>query len=153
MKIYIGADHAGFELKEKIKVWLEEQNIEYEDCGNLKFDKDDDYPDFAIAVSHKVVQNNSKGILLCGSAEGVCITANKINGIFAADPSGIIQTRFAREHGDINILCLAGGQSLEKQPSIPFETATEMITTFLETPFSGEERHVRRLNKIRKLEK
>jgi ribose 5-phosphate isomerase B len=155
MKIYIGSDHAGFNLKEKIKLWLDKKKIDYEDLGNLNYDKNDDYPDYAAKVARRVAKGSkvgTKGILLCGSAEGVCIAANKIKGIRAVNPAGIIQARFAREHEDANILCLAGGGTIKKQPATPLFIATKMITTFLNTKFSGAVRHKRRINKIKRLE-
>ncbi|MBI2572279.1 RpiB/LacA/LacB family sugar-phosphate isomerase [Candidatus Woesearchaeota archaeon] len=151
-KIFIGADHAGFALKEKVKKWLVTQKIAFEDCGDLVFNPDDDYPDFAAAVAHRVVKEKSIGIVFCGSAEGVCIAANKINGARAVNPHGIIQTKLARVHEDANVLCLAGGQSLKPQPAVSFQLATKMITIFLKTPFSNLARHKRRIAKIHKLE-
>jgi ribose 5-phosphate isomerase B len=151
-KVYIGSDHAGFKLKLKLKVWLDEKNINYEDLGNLKYDKNDDYPDYAAKVARKVFKEKTPGILICGSAEGVVIAANKVKGIRAVNPQGIIQTKFSREHEDANILCLAGGGSRKKQPAIPFTKATKMISIFLSTRFSGAMRHKRRIAKIKRLE-
>ena len=152
-KIYLGADHAGFELKERIKGWFRKNRVLYEDCGNLQYDLNDDYPDFAALVGKEVVQHKSKGILVCGSAEGVCIAANKVPGIRAVNPASKVQALFARRHEDVNILCLAGGKTRQPQPGISFSRAKERITTFLNTDFSGEERHRRRLAKIKQMEK
>lgn len=151
-KIYLGADHAGFRLKEKIKSWLKVEKITFEDLGNLVYDKNDDYPDFAERVGRKVVKDKTKGILLCGSAEGICIAANKIKGVRAVNPQNILQAKLSRADNDANILCLAGGGMLKPIPGIPLAKAKEMILTFLRTPFSREQRHVRRLNKIKRLE-
>jgi len=151
--IYLGADHAGYALKEKVKRWLTSRKIRFEDCGDLVLDLNDDYPDFAAAVARRVVKEKNIGIVFCGSAEGMCIAANKIHGARAVNPHGLIQTALAREHEDANILCLAGGHSRSPQPAIPFSQATKMIEIFLNTEFSGEERHIRRLAKIRKLER
>ncbi len=151
-KLYIGADHGGFLLKEKLKKWLLQQNISFEDLGNLKLDKNDDYPDYALKVAQKVVSSGGKGILCCASAEGVCIAANKVKSIRAVNPASVIQTEFARAHEDANILCLAGGGSRKKQPAVVFSLATKMMTAFLQTPFSGASRHIRRINKIKKME-
>src|SRR3989338_8860438 len=150
--IYLGADHAGFVLKEKIKHYLARKKVSFHDCGDLVFNKDDDYPDFAASVAKNAVKNKTFGIIFCGPAEGVCIAANKIKGARAVNPHGIIQTKLAREHEDANLLCLAGGRSLKPQPAISFETAIRMIEIFLKTPFSGEPRHIRRINKIKLLE-
>ncbi len=151
--LYIGADHGGFVLKEKIKKYLTANKIPFEDCGNLIYDIDDDYPDYAVAVARKVMVKKSKGILCCASAEGVCIAANKVKGSRAVNPASQIQAEFARAHEDANILCLAGGGSRKKQPAIAFSIATKIIRTFLTTPFSHAPRHVRRINKIKKIEK
>ena len=152
VKIYLGADHAGFELKEKIKVWLSTQKLAVDDCGNSVLDKNDDYPDFAEKVALKVIKNNGKGILFCGSAEGVCIAANKVRGIRAVNPHNLVQAERARLHEDANILCLAGGGTLQPMPGVSLARAKKVITLFLETPFSGAARHIRRLAKIKKLE-
>jgi len=152
-KIFLGADHAGFRLKERIKIWLEKENIPYEDVGNFYLDINDDYPLYAAKVARAVVKTKNPGLLFCGSAEGVCIAANKIKGIRAVNPAGMIQTRFAREHEDANILCLAGGGTRKRQPSVPLRKAKKMIKTFLGTKFSGAARHKRRLMEIKRLEK
>ncbi len=152
-KIYLGADHAGFELKEKIKVWLEAEGIPYDDCGNTKYDKDDDYPDFAEKTALKVVKNLGLGILICGSAEGICIAANKIKEARAVNPRDLLQVKLSREHNDANILCLAGGGTLQPIPGMSLTKAKKMIAAFLNTPFSGLARHQRRIEKITGLEK
>ncbi len=151
-KIYLGADHAGFELKEKIKIWLSTQNLAVDDCGNYILNPNDDYPDFAEKVALRVVKNNGKGILVCGSAEGMCIAANKIKGVRAVNPHGPVQVKQARLHNDANILCLAGGGTLQPIPGMSLTKAKKIITLFLETPYSAQARHMRRLAKIRKLE-
>lgn len=143
--LYLGSDHAGFELKEKIKVWLKTQKIPFQDLGNQIFDKNDDYPDYAEKVSLAVVKNSSLGLLLCGSAEGMCIAANKVKGIRAVAPATPQLTQLARQHNDVNILCLSGWYT-------PLPQAKKMLQVFLKTSFSKEPRHLRRLNKIKKLE-
>ena len=151
--IYLGADHAGFELKEKVKEYLKQKGLEVEDLGAHTLDKNDDYPDYAKAVADKVAADPSaKGILLCGSAEGICIAANKIKGIRAVAVWTTMSARLSREHNDANVLCLSGGQTLTPIPGTSFEDAKEIIDTWLSTPFSGEERHLRRINKISDLE-
>lgn len=144
-KIYLGADHAGFELKEKIKGWLEKNNIAYEDLGDKTYNPADDYPDYAEKVSREVVRNKSLGILICGSAQGICIAANKIKGIRAVVPFSLKEARLAREHNDANIICLSGWYG-------HFHKATKMLEKFLTTPFSREIRHKRRVEKIKRLE-
>ncbi len=144
-KIYLGADHAGFELKEKIKRWLEKHHIPFEDLGDSVLNPSDDYPDYAEKVARAVVAKNSLGILICGSAQGVCIAANKIKGVRAVVPFSLKEARLTREHEDANIICLSGW-------FMRYHYATKLLATFLTTPFSREPRHLRRINKIRKLE-
>lgn len=145
-KIYIGADHAGFKLKEKIKSWLDRKGIIYEDCGDLILDMTDDYPLYAGKVAQQALKHKSLGVLLCGSAQGVCIAANKIKGIRAVVPFSLKEARLSKEHTDANILCLSGWYT-------HFHQATLMINIFLNTSFSHESRHVRRLNQIKKMER
>lgn len=144
--IYIGADHAGFHLKEKIKRWLEHKHVSYVDIGNKKLDPKDDYPDFAAALARKVVAEKSLGILVCGSAQGMCITANKIKGARAAIPYSLREARLSKEHNNANIMCLSGWFT-------HFHKAKRMMELFLTTPFSQESRHIRRLGKIKRLER
>src|SRR5579859_2723492 len=145
MKIYLGADHGGFELKEKVKTWLSEKGYEFEDYGPFSYDEKDDYPDFAFPVAEKVAEDSSGeslGILACRSSAGVVIAANKVKGIRAAGPRDLVSTKHAREHNNINILGLSGDWVKSDAE------AKEMVFAFLETPFSNDERHVRRLAKI-----
>ncbi len=144
-KIYIGSDHAGFALKEKIKRWLEKKNVLYQDLGDVLFNPNDDYPDYAEKVARAVVRNRSLGILICGSAQGVCIAANKVKGIRAVVPFNLKEARLSRTDDDANIICLSGWY-------MHFHKAARMLERFLTTPFSHEPRHVRRLGKIRWLE-
>ncbi len=142
--IYVGADHAGFALKEKMKVFLKKLNYKVVDKGNLVYDKNDDYPDFALKVAKAVGKN--KGILFCGSAEGMCIAANKVKGIRAVAVGNINLAKKTRTHNDANILCLSGWY-------IKPDLAKKIIKTWLGTRFSKAKRHVRRLNKIKKIER
>lgn len=144
--IYLGSDHAGFELKEKLKLWLKKKGKVFCDLGNKKLDSQDDYPDFAKHVAQAVVKTKNPGILLCGSAQGMGIAANKIKGVRAVIPGSLKEARLAREHNDANIICLSGWD-------LHFHKATKIVDVFLETPFSKEPRHVRRLNKIRRMER
>ncbi len=144
-KVYLGSDHAGFRLKEKVKRWLDEKKIEYEDCGNLKLEPTDDYPDYAKKVSMAVVKNKSKGLLFCGSAQGMAISANKVKGIRAGIPFNLKEAKLIREHNDANVICLSGWYG-------KLGVVKKMIKVFLNTPFSKEKRHIRRVRKIKRLE-
>lgn len=145
--IYIGADHRGYELKEKLKTFLGELGYDYEDMGAFEYNKDDDYPDFAKAVAEKVVQGGSnKGILICGSDIGMAAAANKIKGIRAGGATIPEQVAAAVHDDNINVLSVSADFVDEIQ-------AEELIKTFLETKFGGDEKYVRRINKIKELEK
>lgn len=144
MKIYIGSDHAGFELKEHLKQYLSGFGLEIVDSGADTLDEEDDYPDFVIPVAKAVAGNyENKGIVLGGSGQGEAIVANKIAGVRAAvfygGPMDIIT--LSREHNDANILSL-GARFLSK------EDAEKAVRVWLGTPFSKGERHIRRIDKI-----
>lgn len=144
--IYLGADHAGFKLKEKIKKILEKKGYKVLDQGALKFVKTDDYPDFATKVAQKIKKDDDRGILVCGSSQGVCIAANKFKGVRAVAVSNTRDAKLTREHNDANVLCLSGWNTTT-------EKAEKIINTWLKTEFSKEPRHVRRVRKINKLDK
>lgn len=146
--LYIASDHAGFQLKKFLVTQLEKiLKLPFEDLGALSFDKDDDYPDFAVVVAKKVVANKgSFGILICGSGQGMCIAANKIKGIRAIHGSSIKETEMGKKDNDANVICLAARV-------ISTEHALAILKTFLNTNFDNQERRIRRLNQIKKLEK
>jgi ribose 5-phosphate isomerase B len=162
MKIYIGTDHAGYEIKEKLKKYLAELELGYEvvDKGAFEYDKDDDYPDFIRGVAESVAKDKgSMGIIMGGSGQGEAICANRVKGARAAlfygqvlpkdsvnveglksnDPFEII--KLARAHNDANIISL--GVRFLSEDEIKFA-----IELFLTTKFSGDERHVRRIKKL-----
>jgi ribose 5-phosphate isomerase B len=138
--IYIGSDHAGFTLKEKVISYLKSAGYEVDDSGTYSEDSVD-YPDFAHPVAEKTAAGNeSKGILICGSGNGVCMTANKHKGVRAALCWNTDLARLAREHNNANILCLSAR-------FISDEEALDMVNVFLNTPFERG-RHTRRVEKI-----
>lgn len=142
MKVYIGADHRGFDLKEKLKPWLLVQKHEIIDCGNTKLDPLDDFPDFSFVVAKKVSEDpQSLGILICGSGGGVTIAANKVAGVRAVTGNRIEDVAHNRAHDDANVLAIAANFTDEKE-------AQKLLTAFLETKFSGEEKYKRRIDKI-----
>ncbi len=148
MLIYIGADHRGFELKESLKKFLKEMGYEVIDIGNQVLDKNDDYPDFAKLVADSVSQDplSRRGILICGSGVGVDIVANKFKGVRSALVSNSDQAYRSRNDTDTNVISLSADFLDE-------ETIKQILKTWLATPFSKEERHARRLQKISELEK
>jgi len=147
MKIILGADHGGFETKEKIKEFLLANNFDVFDAGNLVYDAKDDYPDFAIAVAKKVAAGEGeKGIIVCGSGVGACIAANKIKGVRACVCHDTYSAHQGVEHDKMNVLCLGGR-------IVGIEPAKEIVRAFAEATFSNEERHNRRLEKVLTLEK
>lgn len=143
--VFIGSDHRGYQLKQKLREWLTSHDYTPRDMGNENYEIDDDYTDFAIKTAEKVVSNKGLGVVICGSGVGVCIAANKVSGARAALCTTNNQARLAREDDDANILCL--GSDLVNE-----EEAIDILETFLNTMFSSLERHVRRLNKIKKYE-
>lgn len=146
MKVYLGTDHAGFELKESVKAFLQREGYEVIDCGALSYDKQDDYPDFCAKAAKGVSENpGTMGIVFGKSGAGECIVANKVNGTRSFLGINEENVRLAREHNDANVLSLGSA-------FVSNEKANELAKLFLETPFSNEERHMRRIEKIRKLE-
>lgn len=146
MKVFLAADHAGFELKEEVKKYLLGQNYDVEDCGAFSFEKGDDYPLLITKAAEKVSQDeDSKGIVFGKSGTGEEIVANKIKNIRAFAGIDEENVRLAREHNDANVLSLGS-------EFVDFEKAKKLVKIFLETPFSNEERHKRRIEEIKKIE-
>lgn len=145
-EIYIGGDHAGFEVKEKIKRHLNEIGVRFLDLGPAKYDKNDDYPDYAFKVGEAVAKNNGRGILICGSGSGVTIAANKVRGIRAVAAYDEMIAKLSREHADTNILCLSAWNT-------SFGKIKNIIDVWLRTKFSNESRHKRRIEKIKRYER
>lgn len=139
--IHIGSDHAGYELKEKVKFYLQNEYHEVEDHGTYSLDSTD-YPDYAHPTAEAVEKENGMGILICGSANGVCITANKHQGIRAALCWNVEVAQLARQHNNANILCIPARFVTE-------QVAMQMVQAFLNTPFEGG-RHEKRVSKIEK---
>ena len=148
MTIYLGADHRGFALKEKLKQILVDDAYVVVDCGAAAYDKDDDFPDFAKTVAEAVVKSPSedRGILICGSGFGVDIAANKYPGIRAALAMSPDHIYVGRHDDNVNILALAAD-------FIDEAMAVKIMKTFVSTPFAKEERYERRLGKIEKMER
>ena len=144
MKIALGADHAGFELKEKIKHHLVSSGIQVRDEGTNSGDSVD-YPDFARLVGEDVVEKRADlGVLVCGTGIGMSMSANKVAGVRAANVSNEFEAQMAREHNDANVLTL-GARVLDEA------TAVKVVETWLHTAFAGG-RHQRRVDKIMQIE-
>ncbi len=145
--IYIGSDHAGYEMKEAVKHFLEENegDMDYVDLGVFTTDSTD-YPDIAREVAEKVSENkDARGILICGTGTGMVMAANKLNGIRAASVTNEAMAEMARRHNDANIITL-GSRIIDQV------VAQKLVKIFLETPFDGDERHQRRIDKIAEIE-
>lgn len=143
--LYLGADHAGWQLKEEIKKYLDKIGQKYEDLGSKELDPKDDYPDFAFEVAKRVSKTNDKGVLICATGIGMCLAANKFKGVRAAAAFDEPTARQAKEHINANIFCIGA-------KTIDAERAKKLVKIWLETKFTGEERHVRRLKKIEEAE-
>jgi ribose 5-phosphate isomerase B len=145
MRIALGSDHAGYELKEHLATWLAESGHAVYDLGTHSTEPVD-YPDYAAAVAQAVLDGRAdRGIVLCGSGAGASIAANKFQGIRASVAHDSYTAHQMVEHDDVNIICLGSrvvGQAL----------AEDLVKTFIGAQFSRDDRHVRRLDKIRKLE-
>jgi len=147
MKIYIGADHAGFELKNKLADFLRRSGHEVVDEGDSKLQPEDDFPQFAGRVVNAMLsgdEHDPKGVLICGSGQGMCIAANRFKGIRAVLCHDMHEARLARNDDDSNVLCLSGRMLTAKQ-------AEPIISAWLNTPFAGAPRFKRRLQELDRL--
>lgn len=143
--IALGADHAGWKLKEALKAWLIESAHQIVDFGTHS-PEPVDYPDYASQVAEAVASGKvDRGVLICGTGIGMAMVANKVPGVRAALCADLFSARMSREHNDANVLTLAG-RLMDR------ELALEILETWLRTPFSGE-RHARRLGKLAEIER
>ena len=146
MRVAVGADHAGFEMKGVIISWLGSKGHQVTDLGAHVLDPNDDYPDFAVAVASSLrSRETEKGVIICGSGVGACITANKVKGIRACLCHDTYTARQGVEHDDMNVVCI-GGQV------IGIELAKTVLEAFLEARFIPEPRFQRRLDKLAQVE-
>lgn len=146
MKISLGCDHGGLELKNEIKAHLEARGFECRDFGTYTKDSCD-YPDYACPAAEAVASGEcERGILVCTTGIGVSITANKVNGVRCALLHDKMSARLTREHNDTNMMALGAGV-------VGPMLALEIVDTWLDTPFSGVERHQRRIDKVMAIEK
>jgi ribose 5-phosphate isomerase B len=142
MRVFLGSDHAGFELKEHLERVLAEAGHEPVDSGAFEYDAEDDYPPFCFAVGERTVaEPGSLGVVIGGSGNGEQIAANKVPGVRAALAWNHETATLAREHNDANVVSIGARQHT-------LDEATELVLVFLATPFSDEARHVRRIGLI-----
>ncbi len=142
MRVYLGSDHAGYELKVHLASYLPTQGFEVVDVGPHAFDPDDDYPVFCFHVGTRVVADpGSLGVVIGGSGNGEQIAANKVPGVRAALAWNPETARLCREHNDANVVGIGARQH-------PLDDATKIVVSFLATPFSGNVRHARRIAQV-----
>jgi ribose 5-phosphate isomerase B len=145
--IYIGADHGGYKMKEQLKKFLKKKKLDFVDVGAKKLVPNDDYPDYAKLVAKKVSQNplRNLGILICRSGQGVCIAANKFKNVRAALVWNVQESKMSRIDDMTNVLCLPSDYVTQKE-------SEQIVEVWLNTPYSTEDRHLRRIMKISQLE-
>ena len=147
MRIYIGADHNGFAYKQQIADFLRRSGHEIIDDGGLELNPADDFPVFAGKVAHGVLSDDdhkARGVLICGSGQGMAMAANRFKGIRAALCWNLAEARSARNDDDSNVLVLSAQQ-------LDLPTAQAILVTWLETPFAGADRYVRRIKEMDQL--
>lgn len=143
--IFLGSDHRGYLAKEKIKKNLNSKNIQYIDLGVDSNKNPVDYPDYALKVSCQITDRADRGILICQTGIGMCLAANKVKGIRAAVVWNLELAKKSRRDNDANVLCLPAKYVASKN-------LAQIVNTWLETKFSEDQRHIKRLQKIKKLE-
>ncbi|MEU3723358.1 ribose-5-phosphate isomerase [Streptomyces sp. NPDC031705] len=142
MRVYLGSDHAGFELKNHLVDWLKNNGHEPVDCGPHIYDAVDDYPPFCLRAAEKTAADaDSLGIVIGGSGNGEQIAANKVKGVRAVLAWSVETAKLGREHNNANVISVGGRMHTQDE-------ATAFIEAFLATPYSGEERHTRRIDML-----
>ncbi|MEU7613647.1 MULTISPECIES: ribose-5-phosphate isomerase [unclassified Micromonospora] len=147
MRVYLGSDHAGFELKVHLANHLAKQGYDVVDVGPHSYDPDDDYPTFCLHTGDQVVADETGlGVVIGGSGNGEQIAANKVAGVRAALAWSVETAQLARQHNDANVVAIGARQHT-------LDDATGIVEAFLNTPFSGNERHARRITQVADYEK
>ncbi|MET8350233.1 MULTISPECIES: ribose-5-phosphate isomerase [unclassified Micromonospora] len=142
MRVYLGSDHAGFELKVHLANHLAKQGYDVVDVGPHSYDPDDDYPTFCLHTGDRVVADETGlGVVIGGSGNGEQIAANKVAGVRAALAWNVETAQLARQHNDANVVAVGARQHT-------LDEATAIVEAFLNTPFSGNERHARRIAQV-----
>jgi ribose 5-phosphate isomerase B len=144
IRIYLGADHRGFKIKEKLRVWLESEGYEVMDKGNMRYDPEDDFPDFALKVAEEVSKGNRVGILLCGSG-GMAVVANKVKGIRAVEVYDEEGAEHAKSDDRANVLALPAD-------AIDIDKAKKIVNAWLKASFKTDTKYLRRIRKIDEIE-
>src|SRR3954470_9455656 len=146
MRVYLGSDHAGFELKNHLVEWLKAGGHDPVDCGPHIYDAQDDYPPFCLRAAERTAADaDSLGIVIGGSGNGEAIAANKVEGVRAALAWSEETARLGRQHNDANVISVGGRMH-------PIDDMTHFVEVFLTTSFSGEERHARRIRMLSEYE-
>ncbi|MBQ0901964.1 ribose-5-phosphate isomerase [Micromonospora sp. U21] len=146
MRVYLGSDHAGFELKVHLANHLAKQGYDVVDVGPHSYDPDDDYPTFCLHTGDRVVADETGlGVVIGGSGNGEQIAANKVAGVRAALAWNVETAQLARQHNDANVVAVGARQHT-------LDEATAIVEAFLSTPFSGNERHARRIAQVAEYE-
>lgn len=142
MRVYLGSDHAGFDLKNHLVQWLKEAYHEPVDCGPLIYDAEDDYPPFCLRAAERTAADpEALGIVIGGSGNGEAIAANKVKGVRAALAWSEQTAELGREHNNANVISIGGRMHTEDE-------ATRFVEIFLNTPYSGADRHTRRIEML-----
>ncbi|MDD4938430.1 MAG: RpiB/LacA/LacB family sugar-phosphate isomerase [Candidatus Shapirobacteria bacterium] len=145
-KIFIGSDHAGLNLKKEVINYFKKTKISFKDMGAYKYNKNDDYPDYAFKVAKNVSKGLGTGILICKMSGGMVIAANKVKGIRALNCNNSKEVKFAKQHNNANILVLAAAKIKNKNK------LKSILDSWFKTRLSIQSRHIRRINKILKYE-
>lgn len=144
--LFIASDHGGYQLKKRLLRYIEnELNLTVEDLGPFEYDEADDYPDYVIPLTKKVLETNGRGIVICKNGVGVCIASNKVDGIRCGQAYNTMAAETMMQHSNTNVMSLASKGLSE-------DLAMAVVKSWLATEFTNEERHVRRLKKVQELE-
>lgn len=152
MRVYLGADHQGFFLKNKVRDYLTKAGYQITDYSNEEFDPDDDFPKYAKLAAKRVVDEKDDtdvAILVCGGGQGMCMAANRIKGVRAIVASSVEDATYGRNDNDANVLCLPA-RVLDREYNIPLWR--DIVDAFMNTPFAGAERYIRRNRELDQLD-
>lgn len=152
MRVYLGADHQGFFLKNKVRDYLTKAGYQITDYSNEELDPDDDFPKYAKLAAQRVVDEKDDtdvAILVCGGGQGMCMAANRIKGVRAIVASSVEDATYGRNDNDANVLCLPA-RVLDREYNIPLWR--DIVDAFMNTPFAGAERYIRRNRELDQLD-